>query len=330
MTPKPNKYSTEAGLNFVLDKFIMCQCDQFKAFEKSPEHFKYLESCNIYFICRRNRIGIVPELSKPNDKSIHLTFQFWEKDKKFNFPIGFTNNFDSTQLTTVSEYPYDFFKVVNEKGENVYEAKSSFVADDHRRGILPNPDFLDFEILYIGKAMDKSAKPTFNRLFKHETLLKIYSENPPDKEIFLFLFPLFADGTIEIKGTEKNQKEFEKDDEKRLERFLNSGLKITAKQQVAVAEAALIKYFQPLYNTHHKKTFPTKRNTSYDEIYKLDFNTVSIKVTTSKIDLDFYFYSEQVKTGKTHSESYFLPTEADRRKLLDFSEDFDTDAEEED
>lgn len=321
---KPFKYATEAGLNFLLDhRAIMCQQDEFESFEKSPEHFKYLKDCNIYFICRRNRIGILPNSIKANGETIFLTFQFWEGDNKYDFPICIDNNSGSTKLTTISKYPHSHFEIRDEQGNNYFSSKASYVADDKRACIFPNANFLDFEILYIGQAMDESDKPTFNRLIKHETLQKIYLENTPDKEIFIFLFPLFINGDIEIRGTVKSQKEYENEDAKRLERFISTGLKIPKKQQVSIAEAAFIKYFQPKYNSHHVGTFPTNRNSSYDELYKMDFNTISLQLNTSKTPIEMYFYTETVKPCGLHSHSFFLPTEADRRKIFDYSIGFD-------
>lgn len=316
------KYATEAGLKFRLDRFVMCQQDEFKDIEASPYHFQFLASCNIYFICRRNRIGIIPNSLVATNEAINLNFQFWEGDSKFDFPISFKNTFRSTKLSIDSRAPHSVFKILNDNGEIAFESKASYVADDYRVGIYPNANFLDFEILYIGKAMDKSAKPTFNRLIKHESLQKIYSENSPDKEIFLLLFPLFVSGDIEITGAAHAQQEYEAENKKRSEKFLSTGLEMTHDQQVSIAEAALIKYFEPEYNEHHKRTFPTKKNSSYDQLYKMDFNIVTIEVDTTAISLNTHFYTPKAKTSQIHSYSYFLPTEADRRKLFEYCDRF--------
>ncbi len=322
-TYKPYKYATEAGLNFLLDRCIMCQQDEFKAFEKSPEHFQFLKDCNLYFICQRNRVGLQPNSIRADKDTIFLSFEFWNGDNKYDFPICFNNSYDSTKFTTISKSPHSYFTILDEFENEIYSAKASYVADDKRVNIFPNPTFLDFEILYIGKAMDKSDKPTLNRLIKHKTLQKIYSETTPDKEIFLFLFPLFVGGDIEIRGSIKTQKEYEEDDNKRLENFLNKGFNVPNEQEVLIAEAALIKYFQPKYNSQHVKTFPTKKNPSYDHLYKMDFNAVKITLDTTNNPIDIYFYSETVKTSQLHSHSFFLPTDTDRRKLFDYSFGFE-------
>lgn len=318
MGNKSYKYATEAGLTFRLDRFIMCQREEFPKYEASPYHFQFLESCNLYIICRRPRITVLPNSLNVTEQIIQLTFQYWEGNQKYDFPIVFANETGSTNLRIVSEYPHSSFTILDESNNEVYSAKASYVADDMRPGIFPNPAFLDLEILYIGKALDHSKKPTFNRLIRHETFSEILSENPPDKEVFLLLCPLFINGDIEIRGTINTQKEFEKEDKRRLKRFMKTRLAITHEQQVAVAEAALIKYFQPPYNEHHKNTFPTKRNPSYDELYKMDFNTVTIEVDTTEIETMPYFFTGKVTSSQSHSHSFFLPTEADRRKLFDY------------
>jgi hypothetical protein len=248
-----------------------------------------------------------------------MSFEFWEGVNRYPFPIGFRNNYQTTKLSITSDSPYSYFKIQNDEGLTLYEAKSTYFVDDHKSGIFPRPQFLDFEILYIGQAMDDSEKPTFNRLYKHETLQEIYSKSSPDKEIFLFLFPLLSiDGVIETKNSVEVQPAFEKEDEERFRKFMDSKLILSRKQQVAVAEAALIRYFEPEYNKHHKDSFPTKRNSSYDELYKMDINTISIQVDTTPDEI--YLFTKKAKSTTLHSESFFLPTEDDRRKLFDFSD----------
>jgi hypothetical protein len=100
---------------------------------------------------------------------------------------------------------------------------------------------------------------------------------------------------------------------------MKNRLEITPEQQVTLAEAALIRYFEPKYNKEYKDTFPTKRHSSYDECYKLDLNAISIE-----IDGFYYLYSDKVASSIRHSETFNLNTDEERRTLFDFSVGFDT------
>lgn len=202
------------------------------------------------------------------------------------------------------------------KNERVYFNKSAYafddcLSDDARFILKSRPFFLDFEILYIGQSIRNSNKPVIDRLKKrHKTLKKILDStnyNNPNKEIYFVLCSFVMDGTIKIKGDFNA----EKGERQRLNDFMTGGLKLTPKQETTLTEAALIKYFEPLYNVHYKNSFPNRQNKSYNECYKLDLNAVSVELNT-----ELYFFSEKIKTNKFHIMSYPFNKDADRQKLF--------------
>lgn len=196
--------------------------------------------------------------------------------------------------------------------------KSSAVLDDVRAGLVPNPDFLDLEILYIGQTKRTSMSPVIDRLISHSTLQKIYSEKRPDKDIYLLLANFVNDGTVELSGSVRTQKKYEKEDINRLKGFIQNKLQLTDEQRILISEAALIRYFDPHYNENHKKTFPKKQNKSYQECYNLDLNQVSVEINT-----DFYFYSKKIKTNNRHKKKFSLTDDVERRKIFDYTIGFD-------
>lgn len=312
---KIQKFATEAGLFYKLDKAALLQRDEFHLWESSPTHREIIKHCNLYFICHRTRIGVQPNSMEVTSESITIYFEFWDGVERYAFPISFPNPYGE-DLSLVTEQPYNYFKIKNKLNETVYEAKATHFVDDYKHNLLPRPKFMDFKVLYIGQALDKSDMPIFNRLIKHETLEKIYSVTAPEKEVFLFLFPLFkVDGFIEMKNSLPSQKAHVLKDNTRLESFIKSNLELPFDQHISIAEAAFIRYFQPEYNDHHKRTFPTKRNTSYNELYKMDFNTVGIRLDGT--EMDYHFFSDVVPSNPIHNHSYFLPTETDRRRLFE-------------
>ena len=312
---KTQKFATEAGLFYKLDKAAFLQQDEFHLWEASADHMEAVKDCHLYFICHRTRIGVKPNSMIVTADSITIYFEFWDGLERYPFPIAFRNKF-GMDISLVSDSPYNYFKIKNKSGETVYEAKATHFVDDYKHNLFPRSSFMDLKVLYVGQALDKSDKPTFNRLVKHETLQEIYSVTPPDKEVFLFLFPLFnVDGYIEMKNSVPSQNEHIDKDNERLEEFIKSKMQLPFDRHINIAEAAFIRYFQPKYNEHHKETFPTKVNTSYEELYKMDFNTVGI--TLDGTEMDYHFFSESISSSPLHNHSFFLPTEKDRRKLFE-------------
>ena len=118
-----------------------------------------------------------------------------------------------------------------------------------------------------------------------------------------------------MKNSVPSQNKHIQKDNERLETFIKSKLQLPYDKHINIAEAAFIKYFQPKYNQHHKKTFPKKRNTSYEELYKMDFNTVGIRLDGT--EMDYHFFSDTIRSSPSHNYSFFLPTEKDRRKLFE-------------
>lgn len=62
---------------------------------------------------------------------------------------------------------------------------------------------------------------------------------------------------------------------------MNSELK--ENQIINVAEAAIINYFNPKYNTNFIDNFPNINHKGYKQYYDLDYNSISVK-----IDMEFY------------------------------------------
>lgn len=317
MNKEDNKqrYASEAGLFYLLNESAFLQRDEFDLWESSKKYMDIINKCNLYFICHRTRIGVKPDSMEVTLDSIKIYFEYWEGVERYSFPIEFPNTFGldiCMELNTTC----NFFKIKNKIGKTLYEAKATYFVDDFKHNLMPRPKFMDLKVLYIGQALDKSDKPILNRLIKHETLLKIYSETPIDKEVFLILYPLYnVDGYIEIKNSVLSQSKHILKDNERLEAFIESKLQLTFKQHINIAEAAFIKYFQPAYNKQHKKTFPKQHKTSYEELYKMDYNTIGITLDQRK--MDYYFYSDTILSSPLHNYSFFLPTEKDRRKLFE-------------
>lgn len=313
---EPFKYATEAGINMFLGPYWLCSEEDFPFMKDDP----YISYYNLYFICQRSRIAVKPDSLKVSNRNLNFHFDVHEEDSCFQVPAAYPNPFKSKDIQLKSKYPHRYFFLEDKKNKDLLYISSSRILDDARieGAILPDPKFLDFEVLYVGQTQRKSKTPAIDRLISHKTLQKIHTKKRPDKDIYIVLCCFDATGTVEVRGTVRTQEKYEKEDQKRLKSFMKSQLKLTPKQHITLTEAALIKYFEPEYNKIHK-TFPKSKKKSYEFIYNMDLNAVSVEINT-----DLFFYTDKVKTSQKHFQRFYLSNDKERRKFLDFSVGFDT------
>ena len=89
-------------------------------------------------------------------------------------------------------------------------------------------------------------------------------------------------------------------------------------QQITVAEAALIKYFNTYEYNKEYLDFPSPEHKSYEILYNLDFNSAGFEVTSKSIHTKLW--SKSVKPTFYHYESFFLHSDMDRKSLLKWYE----------
>lgn len=289
--------------------YRLCQQNDFQFMQDDPVVPFY----NIYFICQRNRVEAKIDTAEVSEKSIFLYFDVIDQKESFSVPASLPNAFESTDIELDSEYPFDYFTITNKSNDKAI-IKSSVVLDESRQNILPDLTFLDLEVLYIGRTNRNSEKPIIDRTISHETLQKIYSEKKPDKDIHLLFCSFEAESLIASITSIPSQEEFKKEDDRRLMQYIKNRAEISHEQRTKVAEAALIRYFEPMYNVKYKNTFPKKSHTDYDECYKLDLNSITIE-----IDGFYTLFSEKISPSTRHTKSFRLVTDNDRRDLFDFT-----------
>lgn len=312
---EPFKYATEAGINIHLGPYWLCTEENFKYIKDDP----YIGYYNIYFILHRNRISVQPGSMKASKKTLEFVFNIHKEDSTLQVPCRYPNPFASKKVVFESEYPHKHVLVGDTEKKEAWKIPCSRILDDGRKqGIIrKDPSFLDFEVLYIGQTQRTTKAPAIDRLVSHKTLQRIHTEKRPDKDVYILLCCFEGTGAVEVRGTVRTQKKYEKEDSRRLKEFMKSQLQLSPEQQITLAEAALIKYFEPQYNKTHK-TFPRKKK-SYDFVYDMDLNAVSVEIIT-----DLYFYSDRIKSSNKHFERFYLNDDVQRRKFLDLTVGFDT------
>ena len=90
---------------------------------------------------------------------------------------------------------------------------------------------------------------------------------------------------------------------------------ISDQQRINFTEAALIRYFQPEYNTLFKDPFPSPVHSSYASCYDVDLNMIAVEVGSE--DLGCKFWSKHVEPKWTHIAAFPLHSREQRKHMFD-------------
>jgi hypothetical protein len=277
------KFLTEGCLNLFSSGATVIQPKNIHNLSKNEEFRKALIGCNLYCIAQRKRITLANEQLKIVDGELHGYFkvQVGHDYKKFLFKC---NKLLPDYIINVhaSDYPGDSIHFDLNNGESPEIPIFKFMIDCEYN--LENND--DLEVLYIGQAYGQEGERlAIDRLCSHETLQKILSDTLPDHEILILFFRYehhriiagsigdFAAEPIATEGEERDH----------FSKMINPKFNFTRKNIVSLAEAALIKYFEPKYNTIYKTNFPSLKHKVLEELIKFDLPGLVVEIDTSNI-----------------------------------------------
>lgn len=304
------KYMIETAIALENSKSILVQQVDFE----QPEVREQLESipCHIYMICSRPRITLARDKIKISKDKYSLEFikHYSDRIEKYNCEFDNKLNFTDFELNSACNY----VTMKNEFGESVSEGKTALL---YANCISEYDKVLDFKVLYIGQAFGTNgSRMASDRLISHNTLQKIYSDascNNPTDEIWLVLWQ-FQPYFFSVMGGHDAYNSILGLDESIENYNLVTSSDIPMDQQITITEAAMIKYFEPYYNTEYKTTFPSSSHASYEFCYKLDLNSVNFKIDT--IELCTRLYSDKISSNHIHVKSFSLYNEALRENVF--------------
>lgn len=305
------KYTTEFGLNVFGTFKLLLQQDDFER----PTVVSALQDhpCHIYMICRRPRIGIVPESVFLFQDKITGKFRIQRAGKFEEVRFSAPHQLPTTNLRCVSEYPFTEYRFVDTLGKVVNEGKTSALAAKYVPEMGPA---LRLEVLYVGQAFGKGGSRTaIDRLKNHSTLQAIYAEaanRSPDQETWLLLWH-FSESLITSIDPRSATTATPADEKKHQNRVLSR--LISHQQTVNFTEAALIRYFAPAYNTMFRGSFPNPAHTTYRDCYDLDLNMINVELHTDDINTELW--SADVKSSWFHNATFHFETSAERRSMFE-------------
>lgn len=230
---------------------------------------------------------------------IHHADQFNEYEFRSRHPFG--NN-----CTIRSPWPHDEFQVLSADGQL---RGGGVVANLGLTSELPLPlEANDFHVLYVGQAYGAEGERTApDRLNSHSTFQRILADCPRDQQIW-WMVASISDEQYFIEMAPPSHPSSTTDEEDRAhiklvtETIDNPSFRES--EAVSLAEAALIRYFQPQYNEIFKNEFPGRRHKMLDSLRRLDLLALLVELQAQ--DIPVRLGSERVASDVYHVATFYI------------------------
>lgn len=302
----------------MVDDFtLVLKQQQLYELEEISKQFNAVPDFHIYFIVRRPRIYFDHESIELTKNHLKGKCKIQDRDSFKTIEFNYIHYFKEKNLAIECVYPYDKMFVVTEDQTKIFGGYASLMLQEFNTtgNIITGAYTDESEVIYIGQSFGQEGSRTAeDRLLSHSTLQKIYSENTPDKEIWITLWSFTRNELMFMSPKVDNQENHEL-----FMKFFNYTRtryeKISFEQEINFTEAALIRYFQPIYNDKFKYNFPSKAHTTYSQCYKLGLDYVAFEIDTKRLNMIIWSEAQPLKKFK-HKEIYSLKNKDDIKKFF--------------
>lgn len=231
----------------------------------NPAHRAALLDCNIYLISRRQRIYLKPEGFTLSGRIVTGEFLVPREQGMsavpFEYEISPSSVLDGIAIQDVAvALNGTSLILLTPKGKH-FIAVNVIVAN--AKSELEMHD-TDLEVLYVGQSIGRTGSRTaLDRLLSHSKFQQILAETSthfPEREVLLLLYRFEHGKTIISNGGDFNvdAQASVQQDSAHFDRL--RGVRLSRKEVVSLAEAGLINYFKPYYNSLLKTTNFTTKN----------------------------------------------------------------------
>ena len=300
MSKAKRKFLSEFGINLCSARWLLMPATQLSSDGvMGEEELKISKNCHIYLICERPAISFDKNDFAYDGKTISGSIIY--KIDGVEFREKFTQEFpllDDAIRLELSKYPHREIQTFNESGECIRYLPASALSFAYREGSHDHI-FRKLKVLYVGQAFGNGSRTAQERLKSHSTLQKILAEasyNSPDSEIFVLTVEYAPYRLAASFDGISKETISDKRDSARFISIIDNPLK--ASEQISLAEAALIRYFQPHYNKIYKKKFPSTDLKVLNRCYEYDYSALFVEINTDELDLSLY--SENISPAMHH------------------------------
>jgi hypothetical protein len=246
--------------------------------------------CNLYVIATRERILIQPERVSFVDNILHGDFIVRRENGWVQIP-----------------FYWDLVKTLQRSGDSVrgvgvLPSGTHLIVETQRgsmqipaHAVVANADSplsyedCDLEVVYVGQGIGRSQRRTaLDRLLNHSTLQRILAEATtyrPSAEVLLLLYRFEHRRVFMSTGGDLQAEPRSSVEEERTHLDNMRALTLSRHAQVALAEAALIRHFQPHYNEQLKETnfAARKRIKVLEQLLQKDISGVMVEIASANI-----------------------------------------------
>jgi hypothetical protein len=306
------KYVTEISFHLASQGVMLLHPKDIGLIEQqAPNVVSLADDCHIYVVATRPRLHYLPNsmVSKDGRTTGKMTFRRAGKLYEVDFLMtGVCGDFE------YGPYPHNWMAFSHEGGRygpipaHLMVQKCEAVSD---------PSLRDMCVVYVGMSYGDGNRSARDRLKGHSTLQQVLADmnsDSPDDEALLVLVqyaPPFA--LVSIDGRDKSLSLDE--DRDTVGDLKRQSEMIDGKTEIALAEAGLIKYFQPLYNERYKSTFPNSGQLITKQLYEIDFAAFVVEINTE--DINVRLFGDRRDAGGHHIASFDLHDPEVRKSFFD-------------
>lgn len=254
-----------------------------------------IDTCHIYLIGYTPRIEFID--ADGNNGKLNLKFIVLDQEYvvSYDIPEGISYKHEG-----------GLHYLEDAKGQRYWPDET-----DMQARVSAESQVINFEVKYIGQAFGKDgSRNAVDRLLKHETLQKIALKGVPDGyRLTLLMLAIEPNNQI---FTSMNPFAANKDESgQRIKSGLDKLFNTNEYEQVALYEAALIRYFRPEYNIEFKNSFPSTNLKILQDCYEKDFCAVVAEICID--ELPFRLFSQEVEPALYHMAKHDLHKDENRK-----------------
>lgn len=310
------KYVTEIALTLQSQGTLLIHPKDISRLDKECDEVRELaEDCHIYIIAKRPRLRFVPNSITWADGITSGKLACIEGGALKE--INFTMEGEPALNIVYAPYPHRTIDLTKDN-EVIYTLPAHLMPNMFMSTDMP--EVHDLEVVYIGMAYGDGNRSAKDRLKNHSTLQQVLADmsaDEPDSEALIIMVqyaPPLA--MISFDGRDKSlDPNVDRDpvrDIRTAEKIINR------KMETSLAEAGLIRYFQPRYNEKYKNNFPSVAHAITQELYTIDFLAFAVELNTE--DIKLRLFSPTRLPGYHHIASFDLHDPEERKSFFNMLE----------
>lgn len=295
--PESRKYTTEFTIVVSVEGLCLLRAQDLRNIDLAD--VPGVEACHLYVITRSPRVSVEPSSVNIEDGKVSGIARVHRQAELEEVPFQFELSEVRDGLSWRSSWPHEDFRIEDSSGETVLSgvcANLSLLAQ-----AWPISGALH-EILYVGQAFGADGERTaWDRLRSHETLQRILADQTPDMQIWLTMAHVFDVQVLqEIAPFDGRISGKEDLDHVMAVMKATYGDGFKRRESVALAEAGLIRGWQPEYNDKLKYKFPARKQVSLETVRKLDMFALVVEWQSLQLPIAYWCTS-----WEPHSINFF-------------------------